>query len=58
MLVLSRKPGESVSIGGDVVVTVIEVSKGKIRLGVEAPKTVQISRDDIKTKHEKGSESP
>ena len=58
MLVLTRKTNESFTIGTDIVVTVVEISRNKVRLGVSAPKTVQVHRDDIKTKQEKGSESP
>lgn len=37
MLVVSRKPGERVIIGGDIVVVVLEVHRGAVRLGIEAP---------------------
>lgn len=56
MLVLSRKTGDQVFIGSDIVLTVVEVRGDKVRIGIDAPKTVQILRDDIK-KQEKGSEA-
>jgi carbon storage regulator len=48
MLVVSRKPGESVYVGEDIVVKVIEWRRGQVRLGIEAPKDVPILRDEIK----------
>ena len=47
MLVLSRKSLESIVIGGDVVVTVLEVRGDKVRLGIEAPRTTEVDRMEI-----------
>ena len=47
MLVLSRKESESIVIGGDIVVTVIDIRGGKVRLGIEAPKEVPVNRREI-----------
>lgn len=47
MLVLSRKAGESIRIGDDVVVTVLEVKGDQIRLGIEAPKQVKVHRQEV-----------
>ena len=47
MLVLSRKVGESVVIGGGIVVRVLAVAGGRIRLGVEAPAAVPVSRSEL-----------
>jgi carbon storage regulator len=47
MLVLSRKKDESVRIGGDIVITIIEIRGDKIRLGFEAPKDVSIHRQEV-----------
>jgi carbon storage regulator CsrA len=44
MLVLTRKLGESIQIGSDVVLTVLEVRPSRIRLGIEAPLSVRIRR--------------
>lgn len=46
MLVLSRKPGESILIGDDVVVTVIAVRGDQVRLGVHAPRSTPVHRSD------------
>ncbi len=47
MLVLSRKIGEKILIGPGIVVTVVEIDRGKIRLGIEAPKDVKIWRSEL-----------
>ena len=47
MLVLSRRVGESVVIGDDVVVTVLEVRGDVIRVGVDAPRHVQVRRQEL-----------
>lgn len=47
MLIISRKLGESFLIGGDIKVCVVESSKDKVRLGIEAPKNVKIIRAEL-----------
>lgn len=47
MLVLSRKEGESVMIGGNIAVTVIRLAGGRVRLGIAAPKEVSILRSEL-----------
>jgi carbon storage regulator CsrA len=47
MLVLSRKVGESIVIGGAVVVTVVRVQDGKIHLGIRAPREIVVDREEI-----------
>lgn len=47
MLVLSRRPGESIVIGNEVVVTVLDVRGDQIRVGIEAPRNVQIHREEV-----------
>lgn len=49
MLVLSRRVGESVVIGDDVVVTVLEVRGDVIRVGVDAPRSIAVHRSEILT---------
>ena len=48
MLVLSRKPGELIHIGSDIVVTVLEVSGKFVRIGIDAPKNVSVLRAEVK----------
>jgi len=50
MLVLSRKKNESIVIkgdGGDIRIVVVEIDKGKIRLGIDAPKGYPIIREEL-----------
>ena len=47
MLVLTRKIGESIQINDDVKVTVIEVKGKNIRIGIEAPKTTKVYREEV-----------
>lgn len=47
MLVLSRKVGEKIHIGNDIVLTVVLIRGGSIRLGIEAPVTTTIVRGEL-----------
>lgn len=47
MLVLSRKQGEGIRIGGSVVVRIVRTGKGSVRIGVEAPAEIEIARDEL-----------
>ena len=47
MLILSRRAGESVTIGNDIVVKVVSVSGNQIRLGIVAPREVRVLREEI-----------
>jgi carbon storage regulator len=47
MLILTRKPGESLFIGDEVKVTIIEIKGNQIRIGIDAPKDLRIYREEI-----------
>jgi carbon storage regulator len=47
MLVLSRRAGESVVLGDDIVVTVLEVRGDVVRVGIEAPRSVKVHRAEL-----------
>lgn len=47
MLVLSRRANESLMIGDDVVVTVLEVRGDQVRLGIKAPRSVPVHREEV-----------
>ncbi len=47
MLMLTRRPGERVVIGEDVFVTVLEVSGQTVRLGIDAPESLPVYREEI-----------
>ena len=48
MLILSRKPGERIVIADNIVVTVTEVARGRVRLGIEAPPSVRVVREELR----------
>ena len=50
MLVLTRRCGEAVTIGPDIRVVVLGIKGGQIRLGIEAPKTVDVHRDEVQAR--------
>jgi carbon storage regulator len=47
MLILSRRLGESVTIGDNIIVTVVGMSGNQIRLGISAPKAIRVLREEI-----------
>jgi carbon storage regulator len=47
MLIITRKPGERVMVGDDVVVHVMEIVGGSVRIGIEAPREVAVYREEI-----------
>jgi carbon storage regulator len=47
MLVLSRKLGEKIVIGDDIVITVVKIDRNQIRIGIEAPHDVPVYREEI-----------
>ena len=47
MLVLTRKLGESIRIGDDIVVKVVDLDSRHVKLGIEAPKSISVNREEI-----------
>ena len=47
MLVLTRKVGEGIIIGDDIKLTIIEVNGGAIRIGIDAPRSKKIHRQEV-----------
>lgn len=47
MLILQRRPGESLRIGNDIEVTVVAIEGGKVRLAISAPKDITILRSEL-----------
>jgi carbon storage regulator len=55
MLVLTRKVGQTLVIGDNVTVTVVAITNGKVRVGIEAPRDVRVDRREI---HERRTQQP
>ena len=53
MLVLARRLDESIQIGDNIKITVVELQNGKVRLGIDAPPDVQIVRSELLTRMKK-----
>lgn len=49
MLALSRKENESIMIGNDIEITILEVKGEQVKLGITAPKSVPIYREEVYT---------
>ncbi|QTE29888.1 carbon storage regulator CsrA [Pengzhenrongella sicca] len=47
MLVLSRRVGERLMIGDDIVVTILEVRSDGVRLGIDAPRSIAVNRAEV-----------
>ena len=47
MLVLSRKPGERILIGDNVTVTIVRIGPNTVKLGIDAPKELNIVREEL-----------
>lgn len=55
MLVLSRKKGERIMIGDDISVMVVAIQGDKVRIGIEAPRSVDVHREEVYEKIHAGS---
>jgi carbon storage regulator len=47
MLILTRKLGERITIGNDIVISLLEIKGSQVKLGIEAPKGISIHRQEI-----------
>ena len=47
MLVLTRRANQSIMIGADVVVTVLEVRGDQVRIGIDAPRSISVHREEV-----------
>lgn len=50
MLILMRRPGETICIGEDITVMVLGVDRNRVRLGIKAPKSIRVDRQEIREK--------
>jgi carbon storage regulator len=47
MLVLTRKPDQSIMVGGDIEITILEVRGEQVRVGIRAPRAVAVHRKEV-----------
>ena len=47
MLVLTRKIGEQIVIGDDIKIKIVEIKGKQVRIGIEAPRNVEVNREEI-----------
>lgn len=47
MLILTRKVGEAVAIGDDIQISVVEIKGTQVKLGIQAPKNIEVHREEI-----------
>ena len=47
MLILSRKPDQQINIGDDITLTIIEIRGDQVKIGVEAPKSIKVFRQEV-----------
>jgi len=47
MLILTRKPGETITIGENIQIRVLGVKGGQVRIGVDAPREVSVNREEV-----------
>ncbi len=57
MLVITRKLDEGITIGGDVEITILEISKDRVKIGINAPKEVKVFRTELKTLRQTNEQS-
>lgn len=58
MLVLSRRLGEVLRIGDDIVVTVLGISGNQVRLGIQAPKSIDVHREEVYKRIQEAKAAP
>jgi carbon storage regulator len=58
MLILMRRPGETICVGNDVTVTVLGIERNRVRLGIKAPREVTVDRAEVAEKKRLGIDPP
>ena len=58
MLILPRRPTETVVIGDNVIITVLDIRGGRVRIGVNAPREVIVNREEVLEKTRRGHRMP
>ena len=58
MLILMRRPGESIHIGPNIVITLVSMERNRARIGIQAPREITVDREEIAEKKQNGIEPP
>lgn len=58
MLILTRRIGEGIKVGDDVMITVLGIKGNQARLGIEAPKAIAVHREEVYLRIQKEKENP
>lgn len=57
MLILTRKAGESIRIGDDIVIKIVEMDNRHVKIGIDAPRSVAVNRQEIYERIQKENEA-
>ncbi len=57
MLVITRKSDEGITVGDNIEITVLEISKDRVKIGINAPKEVKVFRSELKTLRQTNEQS-
>lgn len=57
MLILTRKSGETITIGENIEVKVLSIKGGQVRIGIDAPQSVSITREEVLLKRQENAEN-
>lgn len=52
MLILTRLPGERILIGNDIIVEVVRLDRDSVRLGIHAPRDMEVDREEVRKRKE------
>lgn len=58
MLILMRRPGESIHIGPNIIITLVSMERNRARIGIEAPREITVDREEVAEKKKNGIEPP
>lgn len=57
MLVLTRRLNERIFIGDNIVITLVDIDRGKVRIGIDAPNDLRVDREEVRISREKHNEN-